>query len=192
MTAIPFSFVVRDSTAGGARVAGLTPGFVFFKKLSDNSDVAPPAISEVGQGAYKFTYDPAAAGEAIWQVDAGAGLSAAGDRYIDGTATLGLQLQPPDITAVAGDVLDAGLSGHAAAGTAGAALGILVNTLTESYAANGQPGTLAQLLYGMLSVLTNVDQSGTTLTARKLDATTAAMSFTLDNAVAPTSRKRAA
>jgi hypothetical protein len=92
----------------------------------------------------------------------------------------------------AGATLDAALSAHDAAGTAGAALGALVGQLTESYAAAGQPGTLAQLLYGLLAVLTNVDQSGTALTARGLDGSTAAMSFTLDNASAPTSRRRTA
>jgi hypothetical protein len=192
MAAIQYSFTVRDSTAGGARKTGLTPGFVFFKKLADNSDITPPSIGEVGQGAYKFSYDPSVSGEAVWQADAGSSLSAAGDRYIDGTATLSLQLQPADISAVSGNVLDTALSGHSGAGTAGAALGVLVNTLTESYAANGDPATLAQLLYGMMAVLGNVSQSGTTLTANRLDGATPAMSFTLDSAAAPTSRRRVA
>lgn len=87
-------------------------------------------------------------------------------------------------------VLDVALSAHDGAGTAGAALGQMVGALAESYAAAGEPGTLAQLLYGVLAVLTNVDQSGTALTARRLDGSTAAMSFTLDNATTPTSRRR--
>lgn len=94
--------------------------------------------------------------------------------------------------AVAASVLDAALAGHTGAGTAGAALNTLVGALAESYAVNGQPGTMAQLLYGILAILMNVSQSGTTLTAAKLDGTTPAMSFTLDSATAPTSRKRAA
>jgi hypothetical protein len=196
MTALAYSFVVRDSTAGGARVAGLTPGFVLFKKLSDNSNITPPAIVEVGEGAYKFAYDPAANGEAIWQADAGASLTVAGDRYIDGTATLALQLQSGDVSAVTGGaasgVLDAALSGHAGAGTAGAALGALVGVLAESYAANGQPATMAQLLYGILAMLGNVSQSGASLVAKKLDGSTPAMTFTLDNPTAPTSRVRTA
>jgi hypothetical protein len=196
MTALAYSFVVRDSTAGGARVAGLTPGFVLFKKLSDNSDITPPTILEVGEGAYKFAYDPAANGEAIWQADAGASLTVAGDRYIDGTATLALQLQSGDVSAVTGGaasgVLDAALSGHAGAGTAGAALGALVGVLAESYAANGQPATMAQLLYGILAILGNVSQSGASLVAKKLDGSTPAMTFTLDNPTAPTSRVRTA
>jgi hypothetical protein len=89
-------------------------------------------------------------------------------------------------------LLDASLAGHSGGGSAGAALGMLVNSLTESYAANGEPATLAQLLYGMMAVLANVSQSGTTLTAAKLDGTTPAMEFTLDSATAPTARRRVA
>ena len=70
--------------------------------------------------------------------------------------------------------------------------GMLNQTLTESYAANGEPATLAQLLYGISAVMSNVSQSGTTLTANRLDGVTPAMSFTLDSATAPTSRRRAA
>jgi len=79
-------------------------------------------------------------------------------------------------------LLDAPLAGHSGGGTVGAALGNLVNALGESYAANGTPATLTQLLYGIYAVLANVSQSGTSLVASKLDGTTPAMSFTLDNA----------
>jgi len=89
-------------------------------------------------------------------------------------------------------ILDEPLSAHTTTGTTGAALGTLIGALAESYAANGQPGTLAQLLYGLLAVLGNVSQSGTTLTANSLDGTTPAMTFTLDSATAPTTRRRTA
>jgi hypothetical protein len=101
----------------------------------------------------------------------------------------GSGITPAEVTAA---VWDVAASAHDAAGTPGAALGNLVNALTESYAANGQPATLAQLLYGILAILANVSQSGTVITATKLDGATPAMSFALDSATAPTSRKRAA
>ncbi len=69
---------------------------------------------------------------------------------------------------------------------------MLNDALTESYAANGEPATLAQLLYGISAVMSNVAQDGTSLTANRLDGVTPAMSFTLDSATAPTSRRRAA
>jgi hypothetical protein len=71
-------------------------------------------------------------------------------------------------------------------------LAVLTGALAESYAANGQPATLAQLLYGILAILGNVSQSGATLTAAKLDGETPAMTFTLDSPTAPTTRRRTA
>jgi hypothetical protein len=69
---------------------------------------------------------------------------------------------------------------------------VLNQALTESYAANGQPATLPQLLYGLAAMMGNVSQSGATITANRLDGVTPAMTFTLDSATAPTTRRRAA
>jgi len=60
----------------------------------------------------------------------------------------------------------------------------------ESYAADGAVPTLSQSLYMLLSALTQYDISGTALTTRKLDGTTQAMVYTLDDASDPTSRVR--
>lgn len=73
-----YMFSVRSA---GVRKTGMTPTFVFFKKLSDGSDVTPPTVSEVAQGQYKFTYDPAV--PASGQIDAGSTVIDPGDRYID-------------------------------------------------------------------------------------------------------------
>ena len=64
-------------------------------------------------------------------------------------------------------------------------------TLTESYATDGSEGSAAQLLYMILSVVSQSDQSDTTITTRKLDGSTAAMTYTLDDATKVTSRTRA-
>lgn len=64
--------------------------------------------------------------------------------------------------------------------------------LTESYAADGAIGTPAQLLYALLSALSEFSISGVTLTCKKLDGSTPAMTFTLNSATAPTSRTRSA
>jgi hypothetical protein len=100
--------------------------------------------------------------------------------------------QSPTLAEIKAGILDDPLSAHTIAGTPGAALGALVGALAESYAANGQPATLAQLLYGILAILGNVSQTGTTLTAARLDGETQAMAFTLDSATAPTTRRRTA
>lgn len=63
--------------------------------------------------------------------------------------------------------------------------------LTESYAADAAAGTLPQLLYMILAVLTEASVSSTTLTAKKLDGSTTAGTFTLNDATSPTSITRA-
>lgn len=61
----------------------------------------------------------------------------------------------------------------------------------ESYAADGAVPTLSQMLYGIWSALAQFDIAATTITCRKLDGTTSAMTFTLNDAANPTSRTRA-
>lgn len=69
---------------------------------------------------------------------------------------------------------------------------ILARSLAaEAYAADGAVPTLSQMLYMMWSAIGDFAISGTTLTCKKLDGSTTAMTFTLDSATAPTSRTRA-
>lgn len=63
--------------------------------------------------------------------------------------------------------------------------------LTEGYAADGAAPTLNQMLYQIWSALSEFSISGTTITAKKLDGSTTAMTFTLDDSANPTSRTRA-
>jgi len=67
---------------------------------------------------------------------------------------------------------------------------ILTSTLTESYAADGQPVTLTQALYMLLAMQQQKAITGTTLTASKIDGTTPAMTFTLNDATSPTAITR--
>jgi hypothetical protein len=86
MGSLTYVVVCRDgqSSPPGTRTTGLTPTWVHLKRLSDNTNVTPqPAISEIGQGQYKFTYDPETSGEAAGQIDFGSGLTAPADRYAD-------------------------------------------------------------------------------------------------------------
>ena len=63
--------------------------------------------------------------------------------------------------------------------------------LTESYAADGAAMTLNQAIYQIWAFLAEKNVAGTTLTAKKLDGATSAMTFTLDSSSAPTSITRA-
>lgn len=68
---------------------------------------------------------------------------------------------------------------------------ILTTALTEAYAADGASPTLSQLLFLLLAVLTEASVVTTTMTAKKLDGSTPAATFTLDDATNPTSITRA-
>lgn len=68
---------------------------------------------------------------------------------------------------------------------------ILTRQLTEAYAADGAAPTLAQALFEIMQCLTEFAISGTTITVKKRDGSTTAMTFTINSATAPTSRTRA-
>ena len=61
---------------------------------------------------------------------------------------------------------------------------------SESYPADGADATPTQLLYLLLSVCSQFDVTGTTLTARRLNGTAEAAVYTLDSATEPTARYR--
>jgi hypothetical protein len=63
--------------------------------------------------------------------------------------------------------------------------------LTEAYANDNATFTPAQALYMLWSALAEFSIATTTITAKKLDGSTTAMTFTLDDASNPTSRTRA-
>ena len=62
---------------------------------------------------------------------------------------------------------------------------------TESYASDGAAATPAQLMYMILCAVSEFSISSTTITGKKLDGSTTAMTWTLNDASSPTSRTRA-
>ena len=68
---------------------------------------------------------------------------------------------------------------------------VWTGTLTESYATNGGSMTPAQGIHMIWSDLRSPAQVGTTWSDYRLDNTTVAMTFTLDDATTPTSKTRA-
>jgi hypothetical protein len=81
--------------------------------------------------------------------------------------------------------LDAVVSSRATAAS------ILTTGLTESYAVLHAAPTLSQAIFEMLSLQKEKAVSGTTLTAKKIDGSTTAATYTLSDAVSPTSITRA-
>jgi len=63
--------------------------------------------------------------------------------------------------------------------------------MTEAYAADGAAATPAQMLYMLWALMAEKSVLSTTLTAKKLDGSTTAMTFTLDSDTSPTSITRA-
>ena len=62
---------------------------------------------------------------------------------------------------------------------------------TESYASDGAAATPAQLLYMIYCAVGEFAISSTTITGKKLDGSTTAMTWTINDASNPTSRTRA-
>ncbi len=68
---------------------------------------------------------------------------------------------------------------------------LYTRALTESYNADGVAPTVSQALHLLMAAVMEFSISGTTITAKKLDGSTTAATFTLDDATNPTSRTRA-
>ena len=108
--------------------------------------------------------------------------------------TIAIEVDTADIqsrvpSALVGGRIDATVDGTGM--ETGAADAILQRVLTEGYNADGSAPTFEQALMGILQALTEFSISGSTLTVKKLDGSTTAMTFTLNDAVNPTSRTRA-
>lgn len=71
------------------------------------------------------------------------------------------------------------------------AASVMTTQMTEAYAALGVAPTPAQLLFEVRAMLLEFAIAGTTLTAKKLDGSTTALTATLDDATSPTSLTRA-
>lgn len=67
---------------------------------------------------------------------------------------------------------------------------VLTTAMTESYNADGSPPTVAQAFHLIISYLMERSVSGTTVTSKRLDGSTTAATFTLDDGTSPTSITR--
>jgi hypothetical protein len=67
---------------------------------------------------------------------------------------------------------------------------LFTNALTESYAADGAPASPAELLYMIWSLLSSLKFVTTVGTSRKLDGTSSAMTFAIDDPDSPTDINR--
>jgi len=130
-----------------------------------------------------------------------------GTGYAGGTAKLGV-----DVVAISGDTAAAnnmesyydgtGYGIQASSASTVVTVGALnsaaiddvweTDTLTETYASDGAIAKPSQLLYMILCAVSEFSISSTTVTGKKLDGSTTAMTWTLNDATSPTSRTRVA
>jgi len=68
---------------------------------------------------------------------------------------------------------------------------LTIDTIADSYSTDGNQPTMAQAVLAILQMMTEKSITGTTLTVKKPDGSTSAMTFTLDSATTPTSITRA-
>jgi hypothetical protein len=79
-------FFLRFGTANPQEFAGLTPTLMIFKKGDDGTDLAAPAVTEVGvsTGFYKFTYPTSPTFSIVFVADGGAAITDDSSRYVAG------------------------------------------------------------------------------------------------------------
>lgn len=160
---------------------------------SDVVDVAGSAVSassaQLGVNVVNWKGSAAAAmtGDAYARLGAPAGASVSADvaavktdtaAIVDDTGTSGV------IVATNNDK-----TGYTLSNTGVDAL--FTRALTESYSADGAAPTVAQALFAIQQFLQERAVSGTTVTVKKLDGSTTAMTFTLNDGTSPTSLTRA-
>jgi hypothetical protein len=68
---------------------------------------------------------------------------------------------------------------------------VLTTQMTESYASDGTAPTLAQAIFLSMQNLQDFSFAGTTQTVKRIDGSTTAATYTLDDAASPTSKTRA-
>jgi len=192
--------VLADTSTDGVVVASINAATITAAAIANNAIGAGELASDALDAIADAVWDEALAGHVDadssglvlneWQ-DAGR-LDAILDELTTNVDTLETkadtaQLDLDKITGADGATLATAQALYAPA----KASDILTTALTESYATDGSTFTLSQALYMMWSLLAERSVVTTTLTAKKLDGTTSAMTFTLDDATTPTSQTRA-
>lgn len=131
--------------------------------------------ASVGAMAADVLTSTALAASAVTEMQSGLStLDAAGVRAAVGLASANLDTQLGDLPTAAEN-----------------ANAVLTTQMTEAYRANGAAPTLAQAQFEVIAHLGESSIAGTTKTIKKIDHSTTAETFTLDDATTPTSITRA-
>ncbi len=173
--------------AGGLAIVGSNMGTVTLADGVAHGGTPGSSTATLSLAQLNVTSD---VGDAIVVAAGGAGgrgMLVQGSWAGEGIAVAGGLSALSDVNLFESGVLSASLSSLETTALAQ----VFTTALTESYAADGAAFTLSQALYMVWSLLAERFIVSTTLTAKKLDGSTAAMTFTLDSATVPTSQTRA-
>lgn len=168
-----------------------SPGLLCQSQYGDYGTRLNAVLGSMSSFADNSITASALAPDAVAEIQSGLStLDAAAVRTAVGLASANLDTQLAALQTDLDTVTDTGVTCVAA--TSAAVEDVWSTyTIAEAYAADGAAGTPAQLLYLTLQGLTEFAISGTTVTVKKLDGSTTAATFTLDDATTPTSRTRA-
>ena len=170
-TATNVTLVITTGTVDGVSVIGRVVGSF---SIENRSAVMPTTAAQ--------TLDISAGGEAgLDWANIGSPTTAQG---LTGTTIATSQVVASVTGAVGSLTANNDKTGYALSATGSAAL-------TEGYAADGATATLNQILYMIWCAVHEFAISGTTMTGKKLDGSTTAMTWTLDDATNPLTRTRA-
>jgi len=169
--------VIRRATAAGGGATSIT------------LDASASASNDIYNNGLVFIKSGTGAGQ--WNIivdyDGGTQVATVLNTWVtnpDSSSVFMIYAAVPSITsATLGRKLLVNSSGHVAPDTTIA--------MTEAYSADGGTATIAQALYEIKQQLQESSVSSTTLTVKKVDGSTTAMTFTLDSATDPTSITRA-
>ncbi len=180
--------VVLNGAEGTVKILGI------YESLTDNRTGSPTLI----EGAFEGSDVTDILADTVEIGTAGAGLSNINlpNQTMDiiGDITGNLSGSVGSVTGAVGSVagnVDGNVTGSVGSLAAQAVTDILTTQMTEAYNADGTAPTLAQALFMILQQAGEFSISGTTITVKKLDGSTTAATFTLDDGSDPTSRTRA-
>lgn len=209
-TATSYALVITTGTVNGVSVVGSVVGeFTLGRPSTANvTQIAAAAVStataHLGVNVVQLSADATAADNA--------------EAFFDGTGYAGTGNVIPSVTTVTGNVNGSvgsvtgavgsvGADGITASSIAANAIGaselaadaateiadaVIARTLgTESYAADGAVPTLAQAMFLIMQTIGEFAIASTTITVKRLDGSTTAATYTLNDATTPTSRTRA-
>lgn len=190
------------SILGGITSLAAWLGAMAGKQTADSTAITEIQATGAGSGTYDATTDSQEAirdrGDSAWITATGfSTLDAAGVRTALGMSSANLDTQLSNLSSAI-DAVDNFIDTEVASilqdtGTdIPAQIAALLTTAgTESYRADGATGSVFQLLYETIGHLGESSISGTTKTVDKVDGSTPAMTFTLDDGTTPTAITRA-